>query len=128
MIQCTMSSPARSFQSSFDHAAPSPLCTLLYDDCVPASAIEAAFASATLFMSPCLPFCAGIMVSLVLLLSGNRPSYQAHSHSTWRISTPSRPFVPLPVSCHPSSFVEQLARRRRGICCSWIKLCQSRFL
>jgi hypothetical protein len=90
-----------------------------YDDCAPASAIDAAFASATLLLSPCFPFYNSGPLVKVHPNAAHR--LRAHSRSTWRISVPSPLFSQLPIACHPSSFVERLLLRPRGTCCSCSK-------
>lgn len=95
-----------------------PIYPTLYDAGEPAaSAIDTAFASATLFMSPCLPFCS--MTVSPWFYRQSRRVGKWHSRSTWRISIPSLLSSRLPIACHLSSFVGRLVRRRRGICCSW---------
>ena len=49
--------PSSHSSASTPSRHPSSIYRSIYDDWDPASAIEAAFASATLLTSPCLPFC-----------------------------------------------------------------------
>ena len=91
----------------------------IYDDCVPASAIDAAFASATLLLSPCFPFYNHATVSKGP--TNVVTSHGRHLRSTWQISVPSPLFSQLPIASHPSSFVERLVLRPRGTCCSCSK-------
>ncbi len=69
MIQCTIP-----FYCSSRKAVPPTDQSILdhvphaYDDCVPASAIDAALASATLLLSPCFPFYKHATVSKVQLM------------------------------------------------------------
>jgi hypothetical protein len=87
----------------------------IYEEADPASAIEAAFASATLLFSPCFPFYPEVSKPFPRSWSSIQGM---HSRSTLRISTPSLLCALLPIAYHLSSCVGQLVRRPRGTCCS----------
>lgn len=96
-----------------------------------ASTAAALFASATLFTSPCLPFCIDIHQPSPMYFSVHAiPAFhpcggQGHSHSTSQISAPSLLFAQQPISGHLSSCGERLVRRWRGTYCSYSSTCQS---
>ncbi len=93
----------------------SVLLGIVYED--PDPAMAAAFASATLFDSPILPFCCGILPSA---RSPPQAPVGQRSPSTLRTSGPSRPVARPRASSPPSSSGARRGPRRPGSGCSCV--------